>query len=118
VTVEVDADPLELDVDRVTPVALIVTELIGNAMRHAFPGGRAGRVQVSLRAPDAPGAPARLSVRDDGVGMPDVPGPTGGRSGLGLVQALAAQVGGHVERRPAPGGGTEATLVLPIGRRA
>jgi two-component sensor histidine kinase len=118
VTVAVDADPLELDVDRVTPVALIVAELIGNALRHAFPGGRAGQVQVTLRAPAGPGAPARLSVRDDGVGMPAVPRPTGGRSGLALVQALAAQVGGHVERRPVPGGGTEATLVLPMGPRA
>jgi two-component sensor histidine kinase len=117
VTVAVDADPLELDVDRVTPIALIVAELVGNALRHAFPGGRTGHVQVSLRAPAAPGAPARLIVRDDGIGMPAAPRTVGARSGLGLVRALAAQAGGHVEQRPAPGGGTEATLVLPVGPR-
>jgi two-component sensor histidine kinase len=114
VTVEVDAEPLEADVERATPLALIVAELVGNAVRHAFPDGRPGHVQVSLRRPALPGGLARLTVRDDGIGMPPRPRAARGRSGLDLTEVLAGQIGGRVEHRAMPGGGTEVTLTLPI----
>jgi two-component sensor histidine kinase len=43
-----DADHLTLDVDRAINVALIAGEAITNALKHAFPDGRRGTIQVGL----------------------------------------------------------------------
>jgi PAS domain S-box-containing protein len=88
-----DIDDLELDLDRAVSVGLIINELVSNALKHAFPDGRAGRVQVSLKQPD--GGACALTVRDDGVGLP--PGHEAGQSatlGLQLVQDLTQQLHG------------------------
>lgn len=111
----VEAEPWTVDVDQATPLALIASELVSNALLHAFPTGHPGTVSVEL-LPDADGM--RLSVRDDGVGLPPgVPSPQRRTAGLGLVlvQALAQQASatmridrGSVEQR-----GTTFTLTIP-----
>lgn len=70
-------------------LGLIVTELVINALKHAFPGERHGVITVDFQLNDAGWT---LSVRDDGVGMPDDPALV--RTGLGtsIVQALARQL--------------------------
>ncbi|ALG73026.1 histidine kinase [Azospirillum thiophilum] len=67
VRLETDLDDLSLDLDRAVPCGLIVNELVSNALKHAFPGGRGGVLRVALTAD---GRDCRLSVRDDGVGLP------------------------------------------------
>jgi len=63
----VAVEPLVLGVDQAIPAGLILNELISNALKHAFPSGRAGSVTVEGgRA----GGRVHLSVRDDGVGVP------------------------------------------------
>lgn len=101
--VAVQVEPVEVDVERATPLALVATELVTNALRHAFPGGRRGRVEVVLRAPAEPGGMASLTVRDDGIGLPAERWPQSRRSGLGLVERLAHQMGGRVATEGAPG---------------
>jgi two-component sensor histidine kinase len=103
IPVLVRAEPVEVEVERATPLALIATELVGNALRHAFPHGRRGRVEVELRAPAAPDGPARLTVRDNGIGLLEGTLAAGRHSGLGLVQRLATQLGGSLEMRGAEG---------------
>lgn len=49
VSLQVDGDNVELPVERAVPVGLIVNELVTNAYKHAFSGGREGAVTVSLR---------------------------------------------------------------------
>jgi two-component sensor histidine kinase len=74
-------------------LGLIVTELVINALKHAFPGSRPGRVVVAYEIePEG----WTLSVTDDGIGRPD-PG-RGAKVGLGtsVVEALARQLGAHV----------------------
>jgi two-component sensor histidine kinase len=70
-------------------LGLIVTELVINALKHAFPDGRSGKIVVdcAFRGPNW-----ALSVSDDGVGMPTDPDEV--RTGLGtsIVQALAKQL--------------------------
>lgn len=82
-------------------LGLIVTELVINALKHAFPKGRAGHIVVGFefRGPDW-----TLSVADDGVGMPTDPAKI--RTGLGtsIVAALAQQLSAVVETRPADPG--------------
>jgi two-component sensor histidine kinase len=78
------------------PAGLILTELITNALKHAFSEERPGRVTVQLKEP----APCSVSVSviDDGKGLPahlDVG--TAGTLGLELVGKLAKQLRGKLD---------------------
>jgi two-component system, sensor histidine kinase PdtaS len=99
-TVEADATIAHADVS--VSLGLIVTELVINALKHAFPNDRGGDIVVSYHA-DA--ADWILSVSDNGVGMP------AGRAakvGLGtsIVEALASRLGAVVTRTAANPGST------------
>lgn len=78
-------------------LGLIVTELVINALKYAFPNGRPGKITVDY---DFHGPNWVLCVRDDGVGMP--PADDVVRTGLGtsIVQALAKQLNASVEIVP------------------
>ncbi len=87
---EIEARPLSLDC--AIPCGLIVTELVANAIEHAFPDG-AGTVSVRFRSDDGR---RHLEVRDDGVGLPPELDPEQAATlGLRLVTALARQLGGE-----------------------
>lgn len=79
-------------------LGLIVTELVINALKYAFPNGRAGQIEIGYRAH---GPNWSLTVKDDGVGMPADPALI--RTGLGtsIVQALARQLQATVDAEPA-----------------
>ncbi|PIB93263.1 sensor histidine kinase [Caulobacter sp. FWC2] len=85
-TVEADASVTSSETS--VSLGLIVTELVINALKHGFPGDRGGAIKVAYHAQ---GASWRLSVADDGVGIPDA---EGGKPGLGtsIVRALATQL--------------------------
>lgn len=89
-------DDVKLGIETAIPCALIVNELVANAIKHAFVGKSGGRVQVGLRAEFDGGA--QLWVEDDGVGLPPGFAPEGGR-GLGwrLVMGLTNQIGGKLD---------------------
>ncbi|TPG16431.1 sensor histidine kinase [Sphingomonas koreensis] len=77
-------------------LGLIVTELVINALKHAFPDGRPGQITIDY---NFHGPNWILCVRDDGVGMPLT---TPARTGLGrsIVAALAGQLQASVETSP------------------
>ncbi len=111
----VQAEPWTVDVDQATPLALITSELVSNALLHAFPTGHPGTVAVEL-LPYPEGM--RLTVRDDGAGLPPgVPSPQRKNGGLGLVlvQALSQQASAslHIDRGSADRRGTTFTLTIP-----
>lgn len=88
-------EPVTLGVDSAIPCGLILNELVTNALKHAFPDGRAGEISVELRA--AGEDRFSLTVRDNGVGMPaDATFPSTTSLGLRLVEALAHQLRGSV----------------------
>jgi PAS domain S-box-containing protein len=100
-------DQLGTDLERAVPVGLILNELVTNALKYAFPGERAGRVEVWIDAERGV-----LELFDDGVGLPpsvDLAHPR--TLGLQLVQALVRQVGGTLQLLPGPG--THYQLQLP-----
>jgi PAS domain S-box-containing protein len=95
-----DLKPAEVEIDQAIPCGLIVNELLTNALKHAFPGGRAGEVRVTLHA--VAGGPVRLCVSDDGVGLPaDFEAKRGTSLGLQLVADLTRQIHGTVTLGPA-----------------
>jgi two-component sensor histidine kinase len=88
-------DDAHLAIGTAIPLALILNELLSNAVKHAFPGGRPGHVTVSLDS--SPRGQFRLAVTDDGVGFPDglvIEHST--TLGLQIVSILAGQLGGSV----------------------
>ena len=92
----IDIRDIRLSVDIAIPCGLIVNELVTNALKHAFPGGREGTVRVILRE-GADGA-LDLTVGDDGVGMPAGMDPRKTSSlGLDLVFTFADQLDAEVE---------------------
>ncbi|MBO9561062.1 MAG: sensor histidine kinase [Caulobacter sp.] len=77
--------------DQATPVALIVSELVTNALKYAHPAGVAGRVLVSCRPA---GEGLVVEVADDGVGLSEEFDPsTEGGLGFRVVRGLARQLG-------------------------
>jgi two-component sensor histidine kinase len=67
-TLEVEAEPIELSADLAFPLGLIVTELVGNALRHAF--GKSGTGTVWVQFGRMPDGLLKLVVADDGKGIP------------------------------------------------
>lgn len=113
VALQVDAPPqgLHISMDEAVPCGLVVNELVTNALKHAFPGGRAGTVRVSAGR-DADGG-TWLHVDDDGVGLPPGLGfdGQGGSLGFQLVPVLAEQIGASLALAEGPG--TRVRLRLP-----
>ncbi len=86
-------------------LGLIVTELVMNALKHAFPLEKAeGRITVAY---DRVGTSWKLSVADDGIGKPRG-GFVQGKSGLGtgIVKALSQQLEAQIATEAGPAGTT------------
>ena len=94
---------VHLPIDAAVPCGLIVNELISNALKHAFPDHRRGRILISFEHPA--GRQAILTVEDDGVGVPeDFSFEQSETLGVQLVWMLAGQLGGSVRVDRACGG--------------
>jgi two-component sensor histidine kinase len=74
-------------------LGLIVTELVINALKHAFPTQRHGTIKVGYHGK---GKKWSLSVKDDGVGMPGGKNKAKPGLGTGIVDALARQLRGRI----------------------
>jgi two-component sensor histidine kinase len=98
-----ELDSVRVGMDQAAPCGLLVNELISNSLKHAFPDGRSVTVQVALRPVasgevGADGCARRLSVSDDGVGLPGDFVPNSGQAlSLLLVDDLARQLHGRPE---------------------
>ncbi len=97
---------LPLDADRAIPLSLMVSELVTNALRHAFPPGRHGRVTVDART--EPGILVVI-VTDDGIGMPTGKPVRG--MGSTVVRSLAGQISAKLDI-VSSATGTQVTLRL------
>lgn len=101
----------ELPITQAVPLALIVNELVTNALKHAFSPDKSGTVYVRLehRADDT----VMLDVMDEGEGLPEGFDPRTGGLGMQIVTGLAAQIGGIFEVEPQPSGGTRFRVRVP-----
>ena len=92
-------------------LGLIVTELVINALKHAFPGGEAGEISVSYKSR---GSGWRLSVSDNGSGSGEASAERA-HTGLGtsIVEALARQLDATVQKSGSPQGTTVSLVAAP-----
>jgi PAS domain S-box-containing protein len=96
IVMKVDVGDIQLPIDRAIPCGLIINELVSNAMKHAFPDGRSGEIEISLHADDS--GQIALTVADDGVGMPaGLDFRETKTLGLQLVNMLTRQLRGQIE---------------------
>ncbi len=107
IEVRAEVVPGRIAADKATPIALLVTECVTNAFRHAFPDGRAGTIVVRLER--LAGGGRRLSIVDDGIGSPAEV--ASGGMGLVLARLLAKQIGGELRISGPPG--TTVAVDLP-----
>ncbi|HKU43005.1 MAG TPA: PAS domain S-box protein [Polyangiales bacterium] len=110
VTLRLDLEPIAFTVDRAIPCGLMLNELLTNAVKHAFPNGRAGEVQVGLHAK---GSTVEITVADDGVGIPEAKrGDLMNSLGMELVSLLVEQIQGELQ--VSHGAGTTFRVVCPL----
>ena len=107
-----------LDADRATALVMVVTELVQNAIEHAFESTAKGGC-VTIRAERS----ARwldVVVHDDGRGLPEgFSLEKSDRLGLQIVRTLVtAELDGSLGMHDVPGGGTDVVLRVPLGRRS
>ena len=106
-SLKVEADESSTNADVSVSLGLIVTELVINALKHAFPGGRSGTIVVGY---SSHGPNWTLTVRDDGVGMPkDAASATPGL-GTSIVEALGKQLHARIQVE-SPGHGTMVSVI-------
>jgi len=92
---ETDIARKSLDINTSIPCALIINELVSNALKHAFPGEQKGLISIKL-SEDGDGI-LHLEVRDDGVGLPAAIDIHRTESlGIQIVMMLAEQLEGRV----------------------
>ncbi|MEE1757305.1 histidine kinase N-terminal domain-containing protein [Streptomyces sp. SP18CS02] len=107
-----------LDAEVATPLSMVLTEILQNALEHAFAQGELGAVEVSVVRGESRGADARLliTIQDDGRGLPEGFDPQrAGNLGLQIVRTLVeGELGGTFDMQPAPGRGTRVVLDVPV----
>lgn len=94
ISLDVTADESMSSADASISLGLIVTELVINSLKHAFPDGRIGQINVGY---SSDGPDWSMSVTDDGVGMPKGENATEAGLGTNIVAALATSLGATVE---------------------
>jgi PAS domain S-box-containing protein len=104
IRLRVAAEPVHLGLDQAVPCALVVNELVSNALKHAFPNRAVGEIYVILRS----GSEGKISITvgDTGVGLPEGFSIQPHNSlGLRLLDTLVRQLKGSVDYKT--GRGTE-----------
>jgi PAS domain S-box-containing protein len=113
ISLAVNSVPLDVGLDFAIPLGLLVTELVTNSLKHAFPIGT-GTVSVSLK--QEKGGLVTLVVSDDGQGqMSGRIGPASkGGLGASIIAGLVAQLQGTMTVRSEQGTWTEIRIAPPV----
>jgi len=111
VSLHCDFEDINLGADETTWLSIIMNELVTNALKHAFPDGRRGEIQVSLRK-TAEGL--LLEVADDGIGMKRSARTRGTGLGTRLVDTFTKQLDARYELETGDGG-TRHRIYFPHG---
>jgi two-component sensor histidine kinase len=108
VRMEFDIDPVLSEPERAVPLALLITEVVTNALKHGWPGGEAGLLAISLKR--NPDKALVMTITDDGSTTESASAESlGGR----LIHAFAKQLGGTVQIESWGVSGFRLTLRLP-----
>jgi two-component sensor histidine kinase len=101
IRLDVQAEPVSLDLDTAIPCSLIINELVSNSLKHGFPPDYpallAGNGQISVKLAKQSTDRIQLIVEDNGVGFPpDIDFRKTKSLGLQLINSLTRQIGGDI----------------------
>ena len=123
ISFQVEVDDVVVGMETAVPLGLIANELVVNSLKHAFPFGRTGHVNVAFEyvynsvSPGEPldGALVQLRVEDDGIGLSAevIPGETN-TLGLRIVKLLGAQLHAQVDFHSVAG--VQVCVTFPLQR--
>ena len=107
--IRLEAEPVQMATDQAVSLGVIVTELVTNAFKYAYPAGEPGEIRVALRRePEA----LSLVVEDDGVGLTAGAQPKGTGLGTRIVRAMVSSL--KASRRDDPSHrGTRVIMSIP-----
>jgi two-component sensor histidine kinase len=107
INVTLKSERLDVPEQIALPVGIIVNELVTNSIKHAFPEGRRGAIEIAAwRDGDL-----AIEVKDNGVGCPETAVP---RVGTRLLERMAQQLNGTLVREPGHPGGCVTRVTIPI----
>jgi PAS domain S-box-containing protein len=108
IEMQLDLERVEIPAAKAAPFALVVNELLTNALRHGFPEGRGGRIFVGVSRHNGE---FRIEITDNGVGVDKETQVSG--FGLTIVQLLCQQLKAKSETTDAEPG-TRIVVLLPV----
>ncbi|MBF0506004.1 MAG: PAS domain-containing protein [Nitrospirae bacterium] len=112
ITMEINVEDIELDLEAAVPCGLIINELLTNALKYAFPDNRSGVLSVHFTKTEDT---YTLSIKDNGVGLPEgFDYKEASTLGLRLVKVLTGQLRGAFEIKSDKG--TEAVVTFKTKR--
>lgn len=95
IKLNMDLESIMVDINTAVPCGLIVNELLSNTLKHAFPKGRMGDLNIKFYSKDDH---LILIIQDNGIGFPDNLDFRNTESlGLSLVNTLVGQINGEIE---------------------
>lgn len=110
-TIALSIDAVQLPTDKVVPLGLVVSELVTNAFKYAYPEGRAGEIRVQVSRRDD--TMVELLVEDDGAGYDPLQPAKGTGLGTKILNAMATNMGGALVYEKVAVG-TRARMTFPI----
>jgi len=109
VNLSINIPPVMVSLNTAIPFGLVMNELVGNSLKHAFPEGREGTLSITGNE-DAAGL--TITISDNGIGMPgELDIQQSETLGLKIVSTLVQQLNGTIERVEGPG--TTWRIVIP-----
>jgi PAS domain S-box-containing protein len=116
IAVEKNIRCTSLDISVAVPLGLIINEVVSNIFKHAFPGGRSGKIKIHLGSKDSEFI--ELGIVDDGIGISnDIDFEKVNSFGLHLVYVLAKPFNGILELKRNGDHGTIFKFLIPKKER-
>ena len=109
IRLDLDVAPVAISAAKATPLALLVNEIVGNALKHAHPDGGPGRVAVAVRKLDGD---VRIEIEDDGIGL-EADDASGRGFGRTLIDMLVRQLRAQIDWQDAQPG-TRVLVTVPL----